>query len=325
MFNYNSNLITRVLHSANHKFCKAIAKNCIVIVMGVVYNAQCLAEDEVFLATLNGDELVSVNNISNRIGYDNQPHFTPDSKAVLFTSEFANADNGVRQTDSMRYDIATKQLSNISNTPNASEYSPTVTPDGKNFSMIRVAGDGKQLLWQYPLNVKEVSATNKAKQLSDIHDVGYHLWLNNDDLLLFVLGEPMVLQRTSLSLNKSTMVDTNIGRTLRKVPNKALFSYTKGSDKGSTLMLFNPTDNSTKATVLLPKQNMYYAWHQTKGNVLTAEKNTVVSIDLSHDLKTATWQPWLNFAEYCSGYITRMKMSDDGQYFAFVCVTEDEK
>lgn len=319
------NSSNKPLKFTNNILPKFLKKTCIIAATSVVFNAQCFAEDEVFLAKLNGNELVSVSNISNRIGYDNQPHFTPDSKAVLFTSEFANADNGVRQTDSMRYDIATKQLSNISNTPNASEYSPTVTPDGKNFSMIRVAGDGKQLLWQYPLNEKEVSSDNKAKQLSEIHDVGYHLWLNNDDLLLFVLGEPMVLQRTSLSQNKSMMVDTNIGRTLRKVPNKALFSYTKGSDQGSTLMLFDASDNSTTSTVLLPNQNMYYAWHQTNGNVLTAEKNTVVSNDLNHDLKTATWQPWLNFSEYCSGYITRMKMSDDGQYFAFVCVTEDEK
>src|SRR5947209_13786774 len=51
-------------------------------------------------------------NVTKRPGYDNQPSFTPDSRAILFTSVRADA-----QADIYRYGISTKATSRLTNTP----------------------------------------------------------------------------------------------------------------------------------------------------------------------------------------------------------------
>src|SRR5207253_1606507 len=71
-------------------------------------------------------------NITKRPGYDNQPSFTPDSRAILFTSV---RDDG--QADTYRYDVARKTIVRVTSTPE-SEYSPSVMPGGQRFSVIRV-------------------------------------------------------------------------------------------------------------------------------------------------------------------------------------------
>src|SRR5690349_23137595 len=77
-------------------------------------------------------------NITNRPGYDNQPSFTPDSRAILFTSVRADA-----QSDIYRYDMAMKATTRVTSTPE-SEYSATVYGDGTRFSVIRVERDSTQ-------------------------------------------------------------------------------------------------------------------------------------------------------------------------------------
>ncbi|WOH38802.1 hypothetical protein RI844_06175 [Thalassotalea fonticola] len=279
-----------------------------------------LAEDEVFLAEIKANKVISVSNISQRQGYDNQPHFSADSSSLLFTAmyELTTDDGKVgQQTDSFHYDLATEKLSNLTSTT-ASEYSPTIMPDGKHFSVIRVGDDGRQLLWQYPYKI--LGTTNELvgeSLIPTIFDVGYHVWLNYDELLLFVLGEPMTLQRVQISTAKSQQVDTNIGRTLRKLPNDNLFSYTKAVGDEWQLKLYNPENKTVNSSVVLPAKNMYYAWHQN-GQLLSADKAVVLQHDLNAESK---WQLFIDFSSYCKGEITRMVMANNGNYLAFVCAT----
>src|SRR6476659_4671772 len=72
-----------------------------------------------------------VKNVTNRPGYDNQPHFSPDGKTLFFTS--------VRdgQSDIYRIDLASGAVTPFTNTPE-SEYSATVMPGGKEIAVIRV-------------------------------------------------------------------------------------------------------------------------------------------------------------------------------------------
>src|SRR6516225_261684 len=77
-------------------------------------------------------------NITHRPGYDNQPSFLPDGKALFYTS----IRNG-GTTDIYRYDIVSKTDHQITNTPEG-EYSATVMPGGASFSVIRVEADSTQ-------------------------------------------------------------------------------------------------------------------------------------------------------------------------------------
>ncbi|WP_371372788.1 TolB family protein [Thalassotalea aquiviva] len=282
------------------------------------------AEDEVFLVTLKSDQVIDVSNISQRLGYDNQPHFSPDSKSLLFTSMFTEQSvdgKQTSQTDSMRLDLATGSLVNLSQST-ASEYSPTVTPDKNHFSVIRVGDDGRQLLWQYPLEqVSAAKALNrKVSLLPEVYDVGYHVWLNQAELLLFILGQPMTLERVDIKDGTRQIVDTNIGRTLRKLPNQPLFSYTKAIGENWQVNIYHPENQESISSVTLPNNNMYYAWHND-GDVLSAKQAKIMKAEPK---STANWTLWHDFSAHCLGDITRLVMSNNSQYLAFVCNTADK-
>ncbi len=281
------------------------------------------AEDDVFLAELKAGKVVSVKNVSNRTGYDNQPHFTPDSNGLLFSAMYKTEEQGDKaQTDFMYHDINKGGVVNFSNSA-ASEYSPTITPDGKHVSMIRVGDDGKQLLWQYPFDLSSQNVEKQGTSLKpNVFDVGYHVWINPKELLVFMLGEPMTLQRLNLQTDKLSLVDNNIGRTLRKVPNKDLFSYTKLVNDRWLVKLYNPMTKGVKNAVLLPSDNMYYAWHQD-GRLLSAQDNVVKVIN--SNVFGDKWRTFADFSTDCKGQITRMVMSNNSQYLAFVCHTEDKQ
>src|SRR5688572_4563025 len=119
----------------------------IFLAAAALAGSQAQAPDtEVFLARLavtGGTITVGpAQNISNSAGYDNQPSFTPDGGAVFFTSARGGAPQGATapQMDIYRYDIASRQVSQVTQTPE-SEYSAAVTPDGRHISVIRVEAD----------------------------------------------------------------------------------------------------------------------------------------------------------------------------------------
>jgi len=85
---------------------------------------------DIFLASLDitrGTPRVGAPmNFTDRPGYDNQPSFTSDGRAVLFTSVRADA-----QADIYRYDIAAKRATRVTATAPESEYSATAIEGGR--------------------------------------------------------------------------------------------------------------------------------------------------------------------------------------------------
>src|ERR1700682_5530865 len=71
--------------------------------------------------------------ITNWVGYNNQPSFLPDGN-VLYASIRD------KQADIYRYDVRSRTTTQVTNTPE-SEFSPTLTPDGKSISVVRVEAD----------------------------------------------------------------------------------------------------------------------------------------------------------------------------------------
>jgi dipeptidyl aminopeptidase/acylaminoacyl peptidase len=111
-------------------------------------------------------------------GYNNQPFFLPDGKGLLYTSIRAD-----KQADIYRYDIKTVATTRITETTE-SEYSATVTPDGKFFSVIRVEADQSQRLWKFPLPGGQPQLV-----LEKVKPVGYQCWIDDRRLALFILGQ----------------------------------------------------------------------------------------------------------------------------------------
>jgi len=146
----------------------------------------------------------------NISGYNNQPAFF-DKDILYLTSDW----NAQGQTDIIKLNIKAKTLTKVTTTQD-SEYSPTPTPDGIGMSCISVppgqSGDNQiQLLWKYPLD-----RSNGGKAITyDFENVGYHHWLNRNEVAIFLVGEPhrLIIYNT---LNQSiTPVDENVGRCFR--------------------------------------------------------------------------------------------------------------
>ncbi|MGB5658018.1 MAG: hypothetical protein WBO54_00935, partial [Thermoanaerobaculia bacterium] len=73
---------------------------------------------DIYLFDISGD-FALVQQVTDREGYDNQPAFTLDSQALMFSSDRAG-----EQTDLFRFRIADGQVSNLTNTPAENEFSP---------------------------------------------------------------------------------------------------------------------------------------------------------------------------------------------------------
>jgi hypothetical protein len=175
-------------------------------------------DTEIFLAGLsrtgNSWTLTGVENITRTPGYDNQPSFTPEGDAILFTSARGGdaAPGRAPQTDIYRYDLHAKATRRLTNTPE-SEYSPTVMPGGSHFSVVRVEADGTQRLWRFTRE-----GTEPALILADVKPVGYHAWVDASTLALFVLGEPSTLQVADTRTGRAEIVARDIGRSIARIP-----------------------------------------------------------------------------------------------------------
>jgi hypothetical protein len=214
---------------------------------------------EVFLASLNVQKqtvtLGTPINISNNPGYDNQPAFTPDGAGVLFTSVRGDrkpdpANSAAIGSDIYRYDIDAKRSVQVTNT-SESEYSPTVTPDGRHISVIRVEADGTQRLWRFTIDGKDPSLV-----LTDVKPVGYHAWADASTLGLFVLGDPPTFQVADTRTGKAEVIAKNIGRSIQRIPNGGISYVQRDTKDGVTtlsVMEWRPDSRTATALVAVPQ------------------------------------------------------------------------
>jgi hypothetical protein len=151
--------------------------------------------------------------ITSWVGYNNQPSFTADGASILYTSIRD------KQADIFRYYIHGEVTTQVTRTPE-SEYSPTLMPDGKSISVVRVEADNTQRLWKFPL-----ADGSPALILEKIKPVGYHWWLDDHTLALFILGKPNTLQIVDTRTEKAETIAENPGRILRRIPHEHKLSF----------------------------------------------------------------------------------------------------
>ncbi len=240
------------------------------------------------------------------VGYNNQPSFLPDGRSILYTSIRD------KQADIYRYDLRSRATSQITNTAE-SEYSPTLMPDGKNISVVRVEADGTQRLWKFPLNGGQPSLI-----LEHIKPVGYHLWIDDHTLALFILGakgKPNTLQVVDVPTEKAEIVAENPGRILRLIPHQNKLSFVqKISDREWIVKAFDLKTRKIATLIKTFPGVEDYAW--TPAGILLMAK----------DAKMFKWSPavdqdWLEIADFSEAglnRITRITVSPKGDRIAMV-------
>ena len=272
---------------------------------------------EIFVADLKPYKkfvnIGTATNITNRSGYDNQPRFNDAGTGLYYTAMLKG--DKAEQTDTMYYSFLSKGTTNITNTPKYSEYSPTPIDNGKSLSMIFVDETGSQKLWKTNIETGKQTPINLH-----IEPVGYHAWGKSQDLLLFVLGERMMLQYAHKANQKEAKIITkDVGRSLRYNEAKDLFTFSKGT-KQQVLHSFNANTGETKRLIPLPEGSDYYTWlNDTMVISATGNQLMVWPYENSGKAEQINWLPLADLSASCRGTVTRLAVSKQVNKLAFVC------
>ena len=240
-------------------------------------------------------------NVTSRPGYDNQPFFTADGRSFYYTS----ARGG--QTDIYQYDLASASARQITDTPE-SEYSPTPMPDRQHFSVVRVERDSTQRLWDFTVNGGPVKPV-----LDSIQPVGYHAWLNADTVYVFVLGQPATLRQAEPAHGTATIVASDVGRSIFRIPGRHAVSYIQRDSSGRMIRALDPGTGAVSDLVRLPSGAEFYAW-TPDGDILSASGNQL----LRWRAGQPTWEVVAQFSEPGLQKISRLAVSPKGDRIALV-------
>lgn len=283
--------------------------------------AASLPATDIFLATLEVVEDVlrvgEPRNITDRSGYDNQPVFTPDSAALLYTSGPRPSDDGREQTDIYRYDVTSRAVTQITNTP-ASEYSPTILPDGLGFSTIHEDAASQQL-WQFSLDGRDQGGLFDAVQ-----PVGYHAWGSETDVAVFVLGNeddstPETLQLIDARSGTASVIAERIGRSLHKIPGRSAISFVhKVSETEWWIKELDLATRETRPLVQTLDGREDYAW-TPDGRVVMGN-----GAGLWQWTASGGWASLVDLGGEGVGEISRLAVAPSGQHIAIVAARQDQ-
>lgn len=246
-----------------------------------------------------------LSNITNRPGYDNQPSWDGNSR-LLYTSIQGG------QADIYQLDFETSAIGRVTNTPE-SEYSAAIAPDGKAISVVRVELDSTQRLWRFP---KDGSAPSVV--LQNIKPVGYYAWLDTATLALFVLGTPNTLQIADARTGTASVVTTNIGRSLQRVPGGRRASYVHRAGTRWVLETVDPTRRSNGAfdidtIATLPDSADYVVW-RSPTELYTAAGSRIFRMRPPNK----TWEQIADLSDSGIHRISRLAIKPDGSRLAIV-------
>ncbi len=243
---------------------------CVILASRPTAQAQGRPSTDIWMATLTGPGVPRVGraeNLTQRIGYDNQPAFTPDGRAILYT-----VIEGDGPSDIWRLDLASRERTNVTRTRVESEYSPTPMPDGRHFSTVRVEADSAQRLWRFALDGSE----QPALLFENIKPVGYHVWGSDVMLGLYVLGAPLgapgnapaTLQLADVRTGTAEIVARDIGRALQKIPGRAAISFLQQGKGGAWITALDLRTGGSTPIAPAPAHSDFHVW--TPDGVLLA-------------------------------------------------------
>lgn len=247
-------------------------------------------------------------NVTARKGYENQPFFLPNGKALLFTSIRED-----QQADIYQSDLSGKTFKRLTHTPE-SEFSPTLTPDEQHFSVVRVEEDQTQRLWRFSL-----SGGDPELVLKTIKPVGYHCWIDANRVALFVLGDPETLQLVEMGTEKTKQIAANPGRSIRLDPRNGRLTFVeKKSEKEWWIREYDLRSGHTADLLQTVSGSEDFAWTR-QGSLLMANGSKLYAWDPAID---KDWREIADFSADGLKNITRLAISPDAKWIALVAQDE---
>jgi hypothetical protein len=277
-----------------------------------------ITDTDVFLAPLirdaHGFRLGPARNLTNRVGYDNQPSFSADGQWLYYTRMAPNAHkrDSLRdvQTDIWRINLRSGAASPVTDTYE-SEYSAAETSDGRSIVVVRVERDSTQQLWRLPLRARGAGGT---RLVPAVKPVGYFAWLESR-VAMFVLGAPATLQVADTARGTLDTIARDIGRGVKRVPGTTRVSFVQKAGDAWYLDELEPsTRQVTRMVQTLPRVEDY-AWLDAQ-TALAGQGNTM------HVWRRgmATWEPLPALTGPALGSIGRVAIDASGRWVAFTAV-----
>ena len=218
--------------------------------------------------------------------------------------------------DVYRYDTRTRTIDRLTETPEG-EYSPTLTPDGRHISVVRVEADKTQRLWRFTLDGHDPELV-----LADVKPVGYHAWVDDHTVALYVLGQPATLQLADTRTSKAEIVVRSIGRSLQRIPGRSTLSFVEreapADAGGAPTLWIRELDPKTKQVTPLVRAvagatEADCAW-TPDGMLLMAEGGALYGWRRGD----ATWSRVADLDALGLHGVTRLAVSPKGDWIALV-------
>lgn len=264
------------------------------------------ASTDIWLGDLvrQGDSLAVRNlvNVTNRPGYDNQPAFTPDGRALFYVAAVDTT-----QTEIFRYDLATRAIERVTRTEGVSEFSPTVIPGQPAFSAIHEER-GKQHLWRYRLD-----GTPIGPLFATAEPVGYHAWVDERAVVMFILGNPPTLRVGDAVRGWLRVLAERPGRSIHRIPGAQAISFVRKVSEGEWwIERLDPRTGTSERIVRTRPGREDYAWTPA-GEILMSEGPA-----LFRWTAASGWTHVHTMTVAGAGDLSRLAVSPDGQRIALV-------
>jgi hypothetical protein len=247
--------------------------------------------------TIDGTAITLSNptNVTPKVGYDNQPFFHPSQPVLYYTSMMPD-----NQTDIWSYRLDTKATTPLTQTPD-SEYSPTLTPDQRAFAcIVQRKANGDQDLVKYDL--ADPTKTQLLLASQQTGKIGYQAWLNDHELVVFVLGEPQTLHYVDILKKQDKTLVPNIGRSLHRIPNSQAFSFVQKMGEKWMIRSYTPATGAfADLTESHPASEHFNVW-LNEHQLLESRGKEIWSFDT----RTQKWQSVALPAHFPAKNISRM-------------------
>jgi len=257
--------------------------------------------------------LSNLQNLTARTGYDNQPSFTPDSGAVLYTS----GDNETGQTDIWRIDLASGEAAQITDTPDESEYSPRIAPDGRMSYIYQPPGGYGGYVY-----LAQTDNSDRGPAF-DAQPFGYYLFNPEmDRVVTFALTDPLTLAFTDLRGDApvASVLSENPGRALARSASGQTGAWlTLSQEDGPAMVYAFDFDFDVLTPVgALPGQAQDFAViDRGQGDeFFSTDEGVLVFGSLSE--AGFAWTPVFDLGESGLAGVTRLAVSPDNSRIAIV-------
>jgi Tol biopolymer transport system component len=264
---------------------------------------------EIFLFDLliEGDT-VSISNVVNttkRMGYDNQPYFTPDSTTFLYSREQDSV------VDVFEYVLATAEHRQVTDGANT-EYSPT--PSADNASMLFVS-DRNGSVWRAQRSAP--NAPSWLMQASDNREpIGYFAFNDKTQDFLYWSRYGFSIKLVNQSTSTYHFVAGNTPpATPHLIPQTDNFSFVhRQLNEQVVIKMIDPTTLSVTPLLTIVGDNHDYTWSQDQ-RIFMIQNNVLFQ---SKPFENGTMQAVADLSEFGIKGASRLSISPNSKHLAVV-------